>query len=51
MNILLEKKMSSMRKKTLFKVNIYSGVSYWRMAYFCFYKNMTVLYKLLELDI
>lgn len=41
MNILLENKMSSLREKTLFKVNIYPGVSYLRMAYFCLYKNMT----------
>jgi len=51
MSILLENKTSYLRKKTLFKVNIYSRVSYLRMAYFCLYKNTTALYKLLGLDI
>lgn len=51
MNILLENKASCLRMKTLFKVNIYQGVPYMRMAYFCFYKNMTALNKLLGLNI
>lgn len=50
-NILLENKMSCWRRKTPFKVNIYSVVSYWRMAYYCLYKNMAASYKLLGLDI
>lgn len=50
-SILLENKISYLRKKTLFKVNLYSRVSYLRMAYFGLYKNMTALYKLLRLDI
>lgn len=51
MSILLENKTSYYRKKTLFKVNIYSQVSYLRMAYFHLYKNTRALYKLLGLDI
>lgn len=49
--ILLEKKTSSWRMKTLLKVIIYSGVPYLRMAYFAFIKNRTALCKLLGLEI
>lgn len=51
MSILLENQTSYLRKKTLFKVSIYSQASYLRMAYFSLYKNTTALYKLLGLDI